>query len=144
MREEVDVVFGEVDASFQRGDEGYKLLFYWGDLAREGASKLLGGDAGLVEGGRFDEVVNGFGLGEVKAAGEKGSLGEFAWFGEASAPGDALADEVVEEDGGAMGGDLNDVFGGVGVWGGEVGDDGFVECFSCVVKDFGEAGLRRG
>ncbi len=23
----------------------------------------------------------------------------------------------------------------------EVGDDGFVECFSCVVKDFGEAGL---
>ena len=26
----------------------------------------------------------------------------------------------------------------------EPGDYGFVECFSCVVKDFGEAGLGRG
>jgi hypothetical protein len=36
--EEVDVVFGEVDAGFERCDEGYKLLFYWGYLAGEGAS----------------------------------------------------------------------------------------------------------
>ena len=63
--EEVDVVFGEVDAGFECGDEGYKLLFYWGYLAGEGAAELLGGDAGLVEGGGFDEVVDGFGLGEV-------------------------------------------------------------------------------
>ena len=60
------------------------------------------------------------------------------------AGGDTAADEVVEEDGGAVGGDLYDVFGGVGVGGGEVGDDGFVKRFSCVVKYFGEAGLRRG
>ena len=36
--EEVDVVFGEVDAGFEGGDEGYKLLFYWGDLAGEAAA----------------------------------------------------------------------------------------------------------
>ncbi len=36
--EGVDVVFGEVDAGFEGGDEGYKLLFYWGDLAGEGAA----------------------------------------------------------------------------------------------------------
>ena len=32
-REEVDVVFGEVDAGFECRDEGYKLLFYWDYLA---------------------------------------------------------------------------------------------------------------
>ena len=105
---------------------------------------MLGGDTRLVEGGGLNEVVDGFGLSEVEAAGEEGSLGEFARFGEAGAGGDALADEVIEEDRGAVGGDLYDVFGGVRVGGGEVRDDGFVECFSCVVKDFGEAGLRRG
>ena len=83
--EDVDVVFGEVDAGFEGGDEGCKLLFYWGDLAGEGAAELLGGDAGLVEGGGVDEVANCFGLGEIEAAGEEGSLGEFAGFGEAGA-----------------------------------------------------------
>ena len=47
-----------------------------------------------------------------------------------------------------MGGDLYDVFGGVGVGGGVVGDYGFVQdCswgFACVVNDLGEAGLGGG
>ena len=51
---------------------------------------------------------------------------------------------MVEEDGGAVGGDFYDVFRGVGVGGVEVGDYGFVERFSCIVKDFGEAGLGGG
>ena len=105
---------------------------------------MLGGDAGLVEGGGFDEVVDGFGLGEVEAAGKEGSLGEFAGFGEACAGGDALAEEVVEEDGGAVGGDFDDVFGGVGVGFFEEGDYGFVEGFAGCVDDFGEAGAGLG
>ena len=36
--EKVNVVFGEVDAGFEGGDEGYKLLFYWVDLAGEGTA----------------------------------------------------------------------------------------------------------
>jgi hypothetical protein len=51
---------------------------------------------------------------------------------------------VVEQDGGAVGGDFYDVFGGVGVGGLEPGDYGFVEGFPCRVKDFGEAGLSGG
>jgi hypothetical protein len=39
--------------------------------------------------------VDGFGLGEVEATGEEGSLGKFAGFCEAGAIGDALAEEVV-------------------------------------------------
>ncbi len=97
-----------------------------------------------MEGGGFDEVVDGFGLGEVETAGEEGSLSEFAGFGEAGTGGDALAEEVVEEDGGGVGGYLYDVFGGVGVGGFEEGYDGFVEDLACVVKDFGEAGLGGG
>ena len=71
-------------------------------------------------------------------------MGEFSGFCEAGAGGEALAEEVVEEDGGAVGGDFDDVFGGVGVGGFEVRDYGFVESFSRRVKDFGEAGLSRG
>jgi hypothetical protein len=71
-------------------------------------------------------------------------LSEFAGFGKASAGGDALAEEVVEEDGGAVGGDFDDVFGGVGVGFFEEGDYGFVESFACRVSDFGESGLGVG
>ena len=55
-----------------------------------------------------------------------------------------MAKEVVEEDRGAVGGDLYYVFGGVGVRFFEEGDYGFVESFSRGVKDFGEAGLGGG
>jgi hypothetical protein len=53
-------------------------------------------------------------------------LGKFAGLGEAGAGGQALAEEVVEEDGRAVGGDFYDVFGGVGVGCFEVGGYGFV------------------
>jgi len=88
--------------------------------------------------------VDGFGLGEVEAAGEEGALGEFAGFGEAGSGANALTEKVIEEHGRAVGGDLDDVFRGVGVGGLEPGDDGFVESFSCGVKDLGEAGLGGG
>ena len=86
------------------------MLLYWGYVAGEGASELLSRDACLMERGGVDEVSDCFGLGEVKAAGEEGALGEFAGFCEAGAIGDALAEEVVEEDWGAVGGDLYYVF----------------------------------
>ena len=124
------------------------MLFYRGYVTGEGASELLCGDACLMECGGVDEVSDCFGLGEVKAAGEEGSLGEFAGFCEAGAIGDALAEEVVEEDWGAVGGDLYDVFGGVGVGGLVVGDYRFVQdlvgIFASGINDFCEAGLGRG
>jgi hypothetical protein len=57
---------------------------------------LLGGDTSLVEGGGFDEVVDGFGLGEVETTGEEGALGEFAGFSEAGTGDYALPEEVIE------------------------------------------------
>ena len=74
-------------------------------------------------------------------------MGEFAGFGEAGTPRNALTEKVIEQDGGAVGGDLYDVFGGVGVGGLEPGDYGFVQSlagvFACFIKDFGETGLGR-
>ena len=51
---------------------------------------------------------------------------------------------MVEEDWGAVGGDLHYVFGGVGVGFLKPGYYRFVEGFSRGVKDFGEAGLGGG
>jgi hypothetical protein len=138
------VVGGEVDAGLEGGDEGDELELDGGDESGEGAAELAGGDAGLVEGVGLDEVVDGFGLGEVDASGEEGSLGELAGFGEAGSGCEGAAEEIVEQDGGAVGGDLDDVVGGVGVGGGEEGDDGFVEGLTVVVDDFGESGLGGG
>ena len=142
--ESVDVVFGEVNACFEGGDQGGKLLFYRGYLAGEGAAKLLGGDAGLVEGRGVDEIANCFCLREIEAAGEKGPLGEFAGFGQACSGAKALADKEIEEDGRAVSGDFDYVFRGVGVGFLEVCDYGFVEDLAGVVEDFGEAGLGGG
>ena len=119
--EEVEVVFDEVDSGFEFGDESDEAFFDGSDAAGERSAELLGGEAGLVEGLGFDEVVDGFGLGEVEASGEEGALGELARLGEAGSVGDALADEIFEQDGGAVGGDLDYVLRGVGVGGGEEG-----------------------
>ena len=52
-----------------------------------------------MEGCGFDQIANCFSLSEIEAAGEEGSLSEFARLGEAGAGGKTLAEEVVEEDG---------------------------------------------
>jgi hypothetical protein len=67
-RGDTDVVFGEIDTGLQQRDQFQKLLFEGRDAAGDGTRRLLGRDAGLVEGGGFDEVPDGFRLGQVDAA----------------------------------------------------------------------------
>ena len=50
--------------------------------ARDGALRLLRGDAGLIERGGFDEIANGLGARQIDTAIEKGAESEFAGFGE--------------------------------------------------------------
>ena len=83
-------------------------------------------------------------MGEIEAAGEEGSLGEFAGFGEAGSGAKALADEEIEENRGAVGGDFDDVLGGVGVggfWKKVTTASSILLGLPCIVKDFGETGL---
>jgi len=88
---------------------------------------LLGGDLGLKQGLRVDEVADGFGLGQVEASVEKGAHGEFSGLGETGAAGEREFDDVAEDYRRAVGGDFYDVVGGVGVGLGEVGDYDFVD-----------------
>jgi len=145
LRSNVNVVFAEVNAGFEEGDEFDERLLYWCDAAAECAAHLAGGLAGLGEGLGFDEVADGLGLSEVEFAGEECALGKFAGVGEAGSEEEGAAEEKVEDDGGAVGGDLDEVVAGVGVGGGEEGDDGFVDGLgglrvSGLVEDGGEAG----
>src|SRR5581483_5994384 len=73
-----NVVFGEVDAGFEDGDEIHELLLDGLDAARDGSAELLGSDFRLVERLRIDEVADGFGLGEIDAPIEEGAHGELA------------------------------------------------------------------
>ena len=122
-----DVVFGEIDAGFEQRDQLHQLLLDRLQAFRERAFELLGGDLGLEEGLRVDQVADRFGLGEVEASVEEGAHGEFAGFGEAGAAGEREFDDVAQDDGRAVGGDFDDVVGGVGVRLLEVSDDDFVD-----------------
>ena len=104
--------------------------------------KLLGGEARLVQGGGVDEVADGFGLGEVEAAVEERALGELAGAGQAGAIGEGVGEQEVEHDGGAVGGDFEDVLAGVGGGCGEEGDYGVVDGGAGFgVLDVGEMGV---
>ena len=127
MRSDVDVVFSEVDAGFKEGDEFDEGLLGGSDASTERSAHLAGGLTGLGKGLGFDEVADGFGLGEVEFAGEEGALGEFAGVGEACAEGEGAAEEKIKDDGRAVGGDLDEVVASVGVGCGEEGDYRFVD-----------------
>ena len=112
-----------------------------GDAATEGSAHLAGGLAGLGEGLGFDEVADGFCLGEIELAGEEGAFGEFAGLGDAGTEGEGAAKEEIEDDGGAVGCDLNQVVASVGVGSAEEGDYGFVDLLvAFFVEDGSEAG----
>src|SRR5580693_3963140 len=127
IRQDGHVVFSEIDAGFKHGDQLDEFLLDRLQTTGESALELLGRDLSLVECLRVDEVADGFGLGEIDAAVEKGAHGELARLGGARSGGDAQLDDVPKHDRRAMGRDLDDVVGGVGTGPGEVGDDDFVD-----------------
>ena len=147
LRKEVEIVFDEVDFGFELGDEGDERVFVRSDGAGERAAELGGGEAGLVEGGGLDEVVDGFGGGEVEAAGEEGALGELAGVGEAGRRGRRWRGGGNRAGTGAPCEAISTTsLGGVGVGRGKKGDDGFVKG-EAVLEDTGKTGaggLERG
>src|SRR5258708_27615933 len=93
---------------------------------RERAFELLGGDFGLIKSLRVNQVADGFCLGEINASVEKGAHGEFAGLGEASAASESEFNNMAKDHGRSVGGDFDDVVGGIGMRLGEVGDYDFV------------------
>jgi len=141
LRRYVYVVFGEVDSGFEERDEFDKGLLDGGNATAERSSHLACGLTSLREGLRFDEVTDGFGLSEIEFSGEERALGELSWFGEASTESETLTKEEIENDGRAVSSDFDEVVAGVGIRGGEEGDDGIIDLLAgCVVKDSSETG----
>ena len=99
---------------------------------------MLGGDAGLVQSGGLDQIADGFGLREVDAAVEVGPEGELAGLGQAGSGAAGSIERVAEHGGGAVAGDLNDVFCAIGFWGGEEGYDYVVDGVAGRVGEGGE------
>ena len=122
-----DIVLGKIDARFEQRDQLHQLLFDGLQAAGERAIQLLGRDSGLIERLRLDQVADSFGLGEIDAAVEKGAHGEFARAPRGARREPAPLDHVAQNHWRAVGGNFDDVVGGVGVWRGEVGDDDFVD-----------------
>ena len=122
-----DVVFGEIDAGFEQRDQLNQLLLDGLQATGKRAFELLGRDSRLVERLRLDQVADGLGLGEVEAAVKEGAHGEFAGLRQARAAFERQLDDVPQDHRGSVGGDFDDVVGGVGVRLLEVSDDDFVD-----------------
>ena len=113
-RGDADIVFGEVDAGFEQGDQFEKLLLERRDAARNRAARLLRGDARLIQRGGVDQVADRLGLRQIDAAIQIGPQREFARLGEARARFERPFDGVAQNHGRAVAGNLDHVFGGVG------------------------------
>ena len=87
----------------------------------------MGGDLGLVERARFDQVADGLGLSQVNAAVQKRAQGEFAGLGGAGALGERALDEIREHNGRAVTGDFNHILARIGLGPAEAGDHHLVE-----------------
>ena len=111
---DADIVLGEIDAGFEQRDQFEQLRLDGREAARDRALRLLRGDARLVERGGLDEIADGFGLRQIDAAVQERAQREFARFGEARAGAHGAIETVAQDDGRAVAGDFDYVFGGVG------------------------------
>ena len=128
-----DVILGKVNPGFEQSDQLHQFLLDGLEPARECAVKLLGGDLGLIEGLRFDQIADSFSLGKIDAAIEKGAHGEFTWLGEPCAMRQRQFDDVAQHNGRAVGRNFDDVVGRVGMRRGKVSDNNFVDALVLTV-----------
>ena len=127
-----DIVFGKIDSGFEQGNQFDQFLLDRLQAPRERSLQLLRRDLGLIQSLRVDQIAHRLGLREIDAAVEKGAHGELAGLGQARAGGHAQFDDVPQDDRRSVGGNLDDVVGGVGMRLGEIGDDDFVDAVALV------------
>lgn len=102
---------------------------------------MLGGDLGLIERGRFDQVADGFGLGQIDAAEEIGAEGEFAGRRETCAELDGTLNTIAKDDGGAVARDLDDVLAGKAARRFKVSGDDFIDGLAGGILELAKGGV---
>jgi hypothetical protein len=126
-RQDRNIILGEIDAGFKKSDQFNQFLLHGLQAARDRAVQLLGGDFGLIERLRIDQIANRFSLGEIDAAVQKGAHGELSRLGETRASSDRQFNHTAENDRRSMRGNFHDVVGGVGMRLGKIRDHDFVD-----------------
>ena len=77
----IDIVFRKIDSGFKQSDQRNQPFFDGLNAARERAMQLLCCHSRLVERLRFDQVMHRFGLGQIDAATQEGTLSKLTWRG---------------------------------------------------------------
>lgn len=135
-----DVVLGEVDASFQQGNQLEERLFDGDDTFGDGAFHLLRGNAGLVERGGVNQIAHCLCLGQVNPAIQVGAKSEFARFGQTRTVLHRALKTEAEENRRAVTRDFDDVFGRIGERTLEERDDHAINGPAVAVQQFCEFG----
>ena len=133
-------VVGEVEFEFEQRGEVQEAFAQLSQLTAVSAAHLVDGHAVCGGVACGDEVGHGFGLAEVHFAVQEGSFGVFAGACQAASVGGEQAQHGLEDVGGAVAGDFDAVFAGVGVGGAIEGDDNFVDERAVVATYFAERG----
>ena len=139
-----DVIFGEIHAGFEEGDEFYQLLLDWLYAVGQCAFKLLRRNFGLEQGLRINQIADGFGLGEIDAAVQEGAHGEFAGLSQARSGCQRQLDDASQNHWRAVGGDFDNVVCGVRVGLLEESDYDLIQALICLgLNQFAEGGALR-
>ena len=130
VRNDRDIVFGEVHAGFHDRDQFDQLLLDGLQPLGQSAFELPGGNLRLIERLRVDEVADGLGLSQIDASIQERAHGELAGLGKACSASERHLNHVAEDDRRSVTGNLDHVVGGVGVRLGEEGNDYFVDAIA--------------
>src|SRR6185437_9971537 len=138
----VEIVFGEIDAGFEKRDELDKRSLDRSDAARKRAPHLAGRLTRLSESLGFNEVAHSLSLRQIDAAGNKRALRKLAGFGKSCAQLDGTSKQKFQHGRRPMGGNLHYILAGVGVGRLKEGHHGFIDARGGgfgVVEDISQA-----
>ena len=126
-RDEVIALVGEIHRRLEARRQIEQLPIERADGPRERALELIERHARLQRRDGVDEVRHRFRLHEIEAAVQEGAKRELARLGKPRAGGDGRAHDLAQQRQAAVGADLDDILGGVGMRSREVGGDDFVD-----------------
>ena len=117
---------GEVERRLETHGQVEQPAIHARDFSRERSFQLIVGGASLERRHRVDEIAHRFGLHQIDPAVQKRAQRELARFGQARSLGHRRLDDRAQEDGTAVGADLDDVLAGVRVRAGKERQDHLV------------------
>ncbi|MNP52250.1 hypothetical protein D3C76_1466290 [compost metagenome] len=127
--EEVDFLFREVDRRFDIDPQTDQLLGEVMHTCRKCALQRPQGITSCLGRTGFNQVGNGFGLGQIKLVVEEGAFAEFPRSGKTAAQFQAALEQHIQNNGSTVALKFQHVFTGKRVWSREIQGDALVQYF---------------